>query len=377
MTVQSKQAAPLYNDTIGRPTEKPKDAHSGLWFDRFFNRFTVTGDIWSVSSEDAKKDWINTVKGKVGSSSQLESFKARQMALVRQLKGQSQRYTSDWHFVSGMGNPHPVENGLSWHPTLAVPYLTGAAVKGLIRAWVELNEQELTKEAKNQRLKSWFGTVEKDEVAEQTGGFIFFDALPDQPPNLMCDIMTPHMGDWYAKGDEAEISNPKVIPADWHEPIPIPFLVVKQTQLVFSIAPRQGKPVGELKEVFNALTEALEWLGAGAKTGTGYGYFSLDASLEEEVKAISLEALTPEQQAIEKLRQELEGKIGAKQIETISGSLYFTLQNLIKTAKENNWPNEDKLALESLGHRIIEFMELKGKNKRKVDELVDSLGFGH
>ncbi len=373
MAVQNNLRAPLYSDSVILPTEKPKDAHSGLWFDRFFNKFTVNNGNWSVSGDDAKKDWINTVKGTVGSSAQLDSFKARQTALVKQLKGRSQRYGSDWHFVTGMGNPHPVENGLSWHPTLAVPYLTGAAVKGLIRAWVELNEQELTETAKNQRLKSWFGTVEKDEVAEQAGDFIFFDAWPDQPPQLICDIMTPHRGDWYAKGDEADISNPKVIPADWHEPVPIPFLVVKQTQLVFSIAPRQGKPVGELDEVFKALTEALEWLGAGAKTGTGYGYFSLDESFAEEINAINIEALTPEQQAVEKLRQELEGKIRAKQQEAIGGRLYSTLQNLIKTAKENNWLDEDKRALESLGHRIIEFMALKGKNKRKVEELVNSL----
>jgi CRISPR-associated protein Cmr6 len=30
-----------------------------------------------------------------------------------------------------------VENGFLWHPTLGVPYLPGAAVKGLVRAYVE------------------------------------------------------------------------------------------------------------------------------------------------------------------------------------------------------------------------------------------------
>ena len=35
--------------------------------------------------------------------------------------------------VTGMGNPHPLESGFTWHPTLGMPYLPGSAV-GLVRA---------------------------------------------------------------------------------------------------------------------------------------------------------------------------------------------------------------------------------------------------
>ena len=155
--------APLYN-THNASFGKPEQAHSGLWFERFFNRYDETD--WTKVDDSAKKEWINTVTGKkVGNSEQLEAFSQRQIALVTKLNGSSQRYDSDWNFITGMGNSHPVENGFSWHPTLAVPFLSGASVKGLVRAWVEMNDEGLEREVLNQRLTSWFGTADKSDVA--------------------------------------------------------------------------------------------------------------------------------------------------------------------------------------------------------------------
>lgn len=273
-------SAPLYQHAQS-PEKKPASAHAGLWFDRFFNRYESD---WTLANE-AKRDWIRQVKGPVGQQTQLEHFVKRQTALVSQLKGLSQRYITDWHFVTGMGNSHPVENGFSWHPTLGVPYLAGSAVKGLVRAWVEMNDEELSPIDKNARLKSWFGTEKKGDVADQAGGLIFFDAIPDQRPSLICDIMTPHMGDWYSKGGEGDPHNAKALPADWHEPVPVTFLAVKHAQLIFSIAPRSAEQADQLDAAFSALSQALEWLGAGAKTAAGYGYMSEDQSFFKELQA--------------------------------------------------------------------------------------------
>ncbi len=272
--------SPLYTDNQA-PRSKPESAHSGLWFERFFNRYDAS---WKLENE-VKQAWINTVTQKTcGETLQLETYTQRQTLLVMQLNGNSQRYMSDWNFVTGMGNPHPVENGFSWHPTLAVPYLSGASVKGLVRAWVEMNDERLDQDELKQRLLRWFGTEKKEDIPEQSGDFIFFDALPDQPVQLACDIMTPHMGKWYSDGDKASPTKPETLPADWHEPIPIPFLVVKNTRLIFHIAPRQRNDSGELKELFKALTNALDSLGAGAKTAAGYGYFSEDTSFADDLE---------------------------------------------------------------------------------------------
>ena len=275
---------PLYKDHQA-PGNKPQtEAHAGLWFERFFNRYDAH---WNILKEEqtkkikeGKKDWIETVKGQQGNAEKLSRFHSRQQQLISALKGQSQRYSTDWNFVSGMGNPHPVENGFSWHPTLAVPYLAGSAVKGLVRAWVEMNDEELSDSDKKERLKNWFGSSDKAEDPEQCGGYLFFDAIPDEPPTLVCDIMTPHMKDWY-QNDKGS-TRPDSIPADWHEPTPIPFLAVKQARFVFSIAPRTLQYAEELQQLFEALENALQWLGAGAKTATGYGYMSLDQRFEQE-----------------------------------------------------------------------------------------------
>lgn len=228
-----------------------------------------------------------------------------------------------------MGNPHPVENGFTWHPTLAVPYLAGSAVKGLVRAWVEMNDGGLNYDEKSALLKHWFGTEDKEQVAEQAGNFIFFDAIPSEPPVLLCDIMTPHMGKWYEQGDDVQKNlNPDVIPADWHEPVPVPFLAVKKALFVFSIAARNVKHQAELAKIFTALDSALSWLGAGAKTAAGYGYMT-----EREADKNFMANLKLEQtKQVEKERKTYELQDKLKNL-TSEAQTYF------KQANKEDWEN--------------------------------------
>ncbi len=197
-----------------------------------------------------------------------------------------------------MGLPHPVENGMSWHHTLGVPYLAGSSIKGLLRAWVEggWNEDEnlddkQRREQRHKRRQKWFGMVkgerwdnegeEKDDK-DQAGQLIFFDAVPIEPVKLIPDIMTPHYGKWYAEGND--ISNiktqPERIPADWHEPVPVQFLAVKDAKFLVTVAARDKKNDSEAREALRELVQALQWLGAGAKTAAGYGH--LDRKSDEE-----------------------------------------------------------------------------------------------
>ncbi|WP_341325692.1 type III-B CRISPR module RAMP protein Cmr6 [Methylotuvimicrobium sp. KM2] len=351
------------------PNQKPDQAHGGLWFDRFFNRYSPN---WTLV-DTAKKSWIDTVTNLTvtGNDEQLAETNARQLTLVSHLNGRSERYTSDWHFVSGMGNPHPVENGMSWHPTLAVPYLAGSAVKGLVRAWVESNEDGLSEQNQKARLRAWFGTEYKGDVAEQAGGLIFFDALPDRRPTLLCDIMTPHMGKWYSEGDQVCLNSPDKLPADWHEPVPIPFLAVRDIRLIFSIAPRQAALAEQLDAVFDALNNALEWLGAGAKTATGYGYLSLDSTYAEEKQAIQKKqarqakqaTLTEEQKEIEKLRQQFEDKQSKNITEAIGGPLYNDLKKLVE--QTDAWPEAERAELLELAQSIVVYVNAKKSAKAK------------
>ena len=367
--------APLYN-SAEIPVKKPEQAHSGLWFDRFFNRYNTAWDL----EDKVKAEWIKSMAGTVGQLEQLESFIKRQYRLVKHLKGSSQRYKTDWHFVTGMGNSHPVENGFSWHATLGVPYIAGSAVKGLVRAWVELNDDNLSEPDKKARLKSWFGTEDKADIAEQTGDFIFFDAIPEQRPSLIADIMTPHMGKWYSDGGENRALKAEALPADWHEPIPVTFLAVKHAQFIFSIAPRKAQQAEQLPAVFAALEQALEWLGAGAKTAAGYGYMTQDVSFAKEMDVdlakhnakLAKQSMSVQQQAIAEIREAFEEKQKLKNPnERVGGTLYNSCTALVKEAKADGvWSDQDKKDLRKLGTELLKFV---GAKNSKIKEVLDGL----
>ncbi len=72
--------APLYNG-MDVPLKKPEEAHSGLWFDRFFNRYKTDWDL----EDTAKAEWIKSMSGTVGNSVKLEDFIKRQCNLVKHL----------------------------------------------------------------------------------------------------------------------------------------------------------------------------------------------------------------------------------------------------------------------------------------------------
>lgn len=275
---------PLYENNAA-PRTRSHDAHAGLWFERFFDRYDKrTQEI----ADGEKLSWLQNFNHKeAGNTDALQDAAFRQMDLVKRLNGRHKFFNTQWHFVTGTGYPHPVENGLLWHPVHGVPYLSGSAVKGLVRAWVE-QWAELDETAKPERLFSWFGSEEKGSKKTQTGDLIFFDALPVKAVKLVADIMTPHCGAWYSDGGKIEdvAREPEKVPADWHDPVPIPFLVVdKSSSYLFSIAPRNDEAAKrvDMDEVIECLTNALEWLGAGAKTATGYGQMQCDKQMHDEM----------------------------------------------------------------------------------------------
>lgn len=292
---------PLYeeHDSPRKPQKNPT-SHKGLWFERFFNQYA---NNWTMG-DDAKITWINSVSGQCGDKTALTANSLAQKQLCDHLNGTSKIFKNNWHFVTGMGNDHPVENGMAWHPTLGTPYLSGVSAKGLLRAWIE-EWSDLEADQLKEKLLRWFGSDNKDpeklQKESQAGGLIFFDAIPTDQVELTCDIMTPHMGDWYSEGGKiSKASYASTLPADWHNPIPIPFLVVKQVSLLFCIAPRPhaGIQPEEIQQAMDELALALEYLGAGAKTATGYGRFETDKDAENRQKKEQKQAMratmTPE-----------------------------------------------------------------------------------
>ncbi len=332
--------APLY---LGHQKPNRCEGNQGLWFERFFDQYNDQQQ-WANPKPDTKANstWLQTFK-KAGDDKQLAAHAQAQMQLAASLQGQSHVFKASWHFVTGMGNPHPVENGFAWHPTLGVPYLTGAAVKGLVRSYIEnnLDEADPSNPDKKVLLRQWFGSDDKDPQKQafdsQAGELIFFDAIPLEPVTLGVDIMTPHMGKWYEKGGtDKAVGTAEAVPADWHDPVPVAFLVAKEISLLFSFALRptpkassQGAAI-DLTDVEQVLTATLNYAGAGGKTATGYGGMQADPKSLEDLKA-SIDKQAKERDA--QIRQAAQQAELQAELATLSPLAAEFKQHSVK----NNW----------------------------------------
>ncbi len=261
---------PLYLQAQEVKFSELDNPHAGLWFEKFFSDFE---EHYTGKQESPQMYHEITNNKAQPNKSTLEAYFNRHFKLVSAQQGQTKVFENQWHFVTGMGQDHPIENGFSFHPLLGCPYLAGAALKGLLRHWVKHYLKD------EQKVLDWFGS--EDDQNPQIGSLIFFDALPVTSPKLLVDIMTPHYGDWYLKGADGTIA-----PDDAEKPNPISFLVLdKNTQFAISIASRKKgeEAKKDIESAFQELTQAFELLGAGAKTATGYGRFIED---KEKSKAL-------------------------------------------------------------------------------------------
>lgn len=204
--------------------------------------------------------------------------------------------------------------GICLHPLYGFAYLPGSGLKGMARAFAEtiwLPGQYRTKGAntlepadEDEKLKAqqaWrkiedvFGWAPNPDRREQihnpahpatarrendntpdsplvpacSGSIVFHDAWPAQWPELFVDIVNNHHPKYYT--DDGE-ENP---PGDWEDPCPVYFLAVKpRTTFTFSLSKRHPAVPDELLTLAQQwLLGALCYLGAGAKTNTGYGMF--------------------------------------------------------------------------------------------------------
>lgn len=345
------------------------NSNKGLLFERFYNGYD---NDFSVNKEADTRE-LRKLVGRCGHQQQLADSTTRRIQLVTALEGSFGVFATDWHFVTGTGNNHPAENGFSWHHTLGTPYLPGTAVKGLLRAWLE-GWKYAGDENKTEREKlvhEWFGRDAKKEGANdagKAGDLIFFDALPIEPPSVLLDIMTPHMGKWYERGDGT--INHENQPGDWHSPVPINFLVTSDARFVFSIAPRTAAAKSYVKEAMEHLKDALAWLGAGAKTAAGYGHMSFDeqdtlqrferAELAEREaeEARKRAALSEEQRLIHDFTERRQA--GEDKGKGAGCTLVTDLGELCEAATQ--WEEEDR---EQLVAEVREVLKHAGVNLRK------------
>ncbi len=109
--------------------------------------------------------------------------------------------------------------------------------------------------------------------AAHRGLVTFHDAFADgdAPAQLEIDVCTPHYGPYYAQGQA---------PGDWLSPVPVTFLTIAAGSR-FRFRVTKAEPACSdalLQAAKRLLLGGLHWLGAGAKTAAGYGWFDDTAS---------------------------------------------------------------------------------------------------
>jgi CRISPR type III-B/RAMP module RAMP protein Cmr6 len=185
-------------------------------------------------------------------------------------------------FVTGIGSPHPLENGFAFLKPYGVPYLAGSGLKGSVRAacaavWTEQREAQ-----SRDLLRHYFGSADKRPERGETdghrrGALVFMDLFPapggkgSRSP-FRLDVVNPHYGPYYQGKD---------VPADWHSPVPSYFLTLRadlEWRLRVIYAPLRGEAhLSWVEEISPGLELALTEAGLGAKKAWGYGLFAIDA----------------------------------------------------------------------------------------------------
>lgn len=240
------------------------------------------------------------------------------------------KFSPDWRLICGLSGGI-YETNMTLHHVYGVPFIPASSIKGVVRSWIitsvfgatapeternypmvnaeyralknskifceifgspESIERVVFEDGKPKTRKDKNGTekVEKEKdisavLKEKQGCIVFMDALPENAPTLMPDIMNVHYPDWY---------NERSLPTDYQNPNPVIFLTVEQSSHFqtflgtnknqtldkdswvedFSLWKQAGieKPATLLDLAYTWLIKALSEHGIGAKTAAGYGY---------------------------------------------------------------------------------------------------------
>lgn len=206
------------------------------------------------------------------------------------LKIKQSIYKTEWKIAVGLGNESVYETSITLHHIYGIPYIPGSSIKGVIRSHIILEKFGKDKygnldlkNAENRALSDQgfcdiFGCPKNSFYKEsRQGKIIFFDAFPLSEPKVEPEIMNSHFDPYYSDNSN------KTPPADYHDPKPIFFLVVKDTEFEFTVGLKETNNTSIQTGIFREdrpLSVAYSWMqkalkehGVGAKTSVGYGYF--------------------------------------------------------------------------------------------------------
>jgi CRISPR-associated protein Cmr6 len=265
-----------FGQNVHGPCNPMLDA--GLWHEKFGTprgkRINHPGKPSKYELGVHSTDWVIKLDGKiVGDPARLVAYGNRLLDLARTQGGFAfdAEIAELSKFVTGIGIAHPIENGFAWHRTLSTPYLPGSGVKGLTlayaRDWEGVDTNSLRLVFGTAPDDTWKGQNEHEEKEAFAGAVVFLDAVPVTRPLLTAQILTPH-----GPGSG--------MPEDAGKVTPNGFLAVKSGRFRFTLLPNPrggmpaSRPLEHCRLARGWLTQALEQIGAGAKTKSNYGRFN-------------------------------------------------------------------------------------------------------
>jgi len=284
---QEKISEALYpcNKAIKDIITQSYSGNFALWYNKFIPVLSPTGNKNYYKpcnnqgkAEDSFKFYIdkyNSYKNQVSSNLKQKHNEQKEFMIANHNFYDLIEITATTKtpLITGIGQSHPTEVGITLDYNLGIPYIPASTIKGLLRVTTtiqSLNDIDKNKVNVDKKGKYFISDTDIQEVSyyfggqENSGNSIILDAYPKEVPDLDIDIMNPHYSKYY-QGDTP--------PADYLEPTPIKFLVVKPgTLFIFRILVNKNNK--EIKNLKDILIKTITGEGIGAKTAIGYGLFT-------------------------------------------------------------------------------------------------------
>jgi CRISPR type III-B/RAMP module RAMP protein Cmr6 len=209
--------------------------------------------------------------------------------------------------------------GISLDRLFGLPFIAGSAVKGICRhaALEELKSAGASDRSRFESFRCVFGTADNDftngdllpfrdllngRSENQRGLVSYLPAYPVNEAKVVVDLTNVHYPEYYRSGQVEDLSKEK--------PLPNPFPAVERgAQFAFCLVLNRPDADAVLLDAARRWLEvALTVRGVGAKTASGYGWFSLQP---EVLEGIEDEERKAEEAARAKVSQEAEARARA------------------------------------------------------------------
>jgi CRISPR-associated protein Cmr6 len=282
--------AQMRRTNVAELFDSASQPHAGLWLARGLPEWKEKAD---KKGEDFQHHIATAAKLKVPEIYQ----KAYQRWEKNLLEANAQTWCGklDGRLFIGLGGASVLETAITLSRTYGVPIIPGSAVKGLVRAYAE-KQNDLDDAQKKTLLEVLFGKI-GDKPEESDAGYVLFhDAwwIPEDKPPLAAEIVTVHHQDYY-NGSARQAT-------DFDSPVPNQQIAARGS---FLFALECADPEWA-KYAKNLLTLALAHWGIGGKTAAGYGRFVEDKKQNDAVNKkredVETDKLPPEQ----KMRKQIE-----------------------------------------------------------------------